>query len=472
MAMRMRLRPEHAVAAMFVSALFMNALDVTVVNVTIPTLVRDFHSTNTSIEWIITGYLLALGVSIPISGWLGDHFGTKRTFLAAVGVFTIGSAACAAAGSIGQLVAFRILQGTGGGMMMPVGFAMLFRAFPPERRARVSQLLVFPIILAPALGPIVGGFFAEKVSWRWIFLINLPVGVAVVVVGALTLREDRQAHPGRFDLPGFALSGGSLALLLFAISQGPGRGWGSTPVVLALVVGAAAFVLMVRVELTRREPMLTLRLLQDRLFRACNGVAGVTFGVFLGFLFVMPLLLQEVRGLSPLESGLTTFPEALGVVITTQIVGRFYPRVGPRRIMMGGLVAMSAFLLSLAFLQVDTSLWVVRVAMFLMGSTMACVLMPQQAATFTTISHEDMGRASAIFNMQRQVCGALGVAVIATVLTSVGGRHPDLGAFRVAFVAGALLALVGLAIANTVSDRDAAPTMGRTGAAADAEAVA
>jgi EmrB/QacA subfamily drug resistance transporter len=469
--MRSRLRPEYAVAAMFVSALFMNALDVTVVNVTIPTLVRDFHSTNTSIEWVITGYLLALGVAIPASGWLGDHFGTKRTFLLAVGVFTFGSVACAAAGSMGQLVGFRVVQGAGGGLMLPVGFAMLFRAFPPERRARVAQLLVFPIVLAPTLGPIIGGFFAEEVSWRWIFLVNLPVGIAVLVVGSLTLHEQRQPHPGRFDVPGFVLSGGSLALLLFAISQGPGRGWGSTPVVFALIVGIGAFALMVRVELTRKEPMLSLRLLKDRLFRSCNEVAGIAYAAFLGFLFVMPLLLQEVRGLSPLESGLTTFPEALGVVFASQLAGRFYPRIGPRRLMMGGLLAMSVFLLMLSALESDTDLWVVRVAMFLMGCTMACVVMPQNAATFTTISDEDMGRASAIFNMQRQVCGALGVAVLATVLTSVGGHHPDLGAFRAAFVAAAVLALFGVAAANTVSDRDAAPTMRQRNTLVEAEAV-
>src|SRR3954462_9348192 len=177
----------------------MNIMDSTVVNVAIPTLGREFDAGNSSVEWVVTAYLLSLAVWIPASGWIGDRIGTKRTFLFSLAVFTIASVLCGAAQSLDQLIAFRVLQGVGGGMMVPVGTAMLFRAFPPSERAKASQVLIVPTVTAPAMGPIVGGLLIEHLSWRWVSLITLPIGVAAFVFGALFLHEPREPRAGRFD---------------------------------------------------------------------------------------------------------------------------------------------------------------------------------------------------------------------------------------------------------------------------------
>src|SRR5882762_7665126 len=215
------------VAAVFVCGMFMDIMDTTIVFVATPPLQRDFHTTTTSIEWVVLGYLLSLAIWIPASGWIGDRIGTKKVFLFALAMFTVASALCGQAHSLNELVAFRVLQGVGGGMLTPVGTAMLFRAFPPIERAKASTVLIIPTVLAPALGPIVGGWLVTDVSWRWIFYVNLPVGV----VG--------------FDLGGFLLSGAGLALVLYALSEGPLKGWRSPIVLSTGAVGLLLFALLV-----------------------------------------------------------------------------------------------------------------------------------------------------------------------------------------------------------------------------------
>src|ERR1700704_6220134 len=195
------------VATVFVCGMFIDILDTTIVNVALPDLGREFHASTTSIEWVVLGYLLSLAVWIPASGWVGDRLGTRRVFLFALAMFTLASALCGQANSLRELVAFRVLQGVGGGMLVPVGTAMLFRAFPPIERAKASTVLIIPTVLAPATGPVVGGWLVTDVSWRWIFYVNLPVGLFGFVIGALFLREYREGKAGRFDVPGFLFSG-------------------------------------------------------------------------------------------------------------------------------------------------------------------------------------------------------------------------------------------------------------------------
>src|SRR6266850_1853679 len=222
-----RVEYKWIVAIVFVSGMFIDILDTTIVNVALPDLGREFHATTASIEWIVLGYVLSLAVFIPASGWIGDRLGTRRVFLFALAMFTLASALCGQAQSLGELVAFRVLQGVGGGMLVPVGTAMLFRAFPPIERAKASTVLIVPTVLAPALGPVLGGWLVTDVSWRWIFYVNLPVGALAFAIGFLFLREEREGHAGRFDLPGFVLSGAGLALVLYALTQGPEKGWRS-----------------------------------------------------------------------------------------------------------------------------------------------------------------------------------------------------------------------------------------------------
>jgi EmrB/QacA subfamily drug resistance transporter len=406
-----------------------------------------------------------------VSGWLGDRFGTKRVFMFAFGAFVAGSLACALAQSIEQLIAFRVLQGVGGGMLTPVGVARLFRAFPPAERAKASTYIMIPTLLAPALGPILGGLLVTHASWRWIFLINVPIGVFGLWFGMRYLREQREPSVGRFDLPGFLLSGAALALVVYALSEGPRQGWSSTPVLVTLLVGLACGVAMVWVETHVDHPMLALRLFANRIFRQCNVVSALSTISFLGLLFVMPLYLQLLRGQSPLTSGLTTFPQAFGVLISSLFAGRLYARIGPRRLMAGGLFM--AGLVIAMFIGIDqhTSLWSIRLMMFARGLCMGFAFVPMQAASYATIAPADNGRASAIFSTQRQVAVSIGVAVLASVLasymslsqppTSPEAIADALTGYRVAFGLATAFALLGALAAWFIRDSDAAPTMVR-----------
>src|SRR5437016_5406336 len=270
------------VAIVFVCGMFMDIMDTTIVFVATPTLAREFHATQSSIEWVVLGYLLSLAIWIPASGWLGDRIGTKKVFLFALATFTLASALCGQAHSLSELVAFRVLQGVGGGMLVPVGTAMLFRAFPPIERAKASTVLIVPTVLAPALGPVLGGWLVTDVSWRWIFYVNLPVGVLAFTIGFFYLREEREGMAGRFDLPGFVLSGGGLALVLYALSRGPDVGWRSAQILATGLVGVAMFVALVVVETRVPHPMLALRLFRERMFRNANIVLTLTYGSFIG----------------------------------------------------------------------------------------------------------------------------------------------------------------------------------------------
>ena len=402
---------------------------------------------------------------MPASGWISDRFGAKRTFLAALALFTTASVLCGLAGSLPTLVAFRVLQGVGGGLLVPVGMAMLFRAFPPADRARASRVLLLPTAIAPASGPVLGGVLVDNLSWHWIFLVNIPIGIAAFVFG-WALLEDQPTGRGRFDLAGFVLSGAGLALVLYALDQGASRGWATGTVVATGLLGLSSLVALVVVELRLDQPMLDLRLLGNRLFRTVNATSFAAYGSFLGVLFLMPLFLQEVRQLSATESGLTTFTEAFGVIIASQIASRLYPRIGPRRLMVGGLAFTAAVSASLALVGLDTDIWLIRLAMFALGLGMGFMIMSQQAAAFAQISPADTANASAIYSMLRQTSSAVGVAVLATVLKvrlPAAGRDAapadQIGAYHAAFLVAAALAAVSVVLAATVRDRDAAATM-------------
>src|SRR5271165_5234698 len=230
MSMTSRVSQKVAVSVVYVAAMFMTIMDGTIVNVALPSIGRTFEVASTSVASISIAFLVSLAVFIPASGWLGDRLGGKRVLLTAVAVFTAASALCGLASSLGELVAFRILQGAGGGMLAPVGMAMLFRAFPPEERIRASAILTVPTTLAPALGPVLGGLLVTDLSWRWVFYVNLPLGAAAFVFGLVFLQSQKQDRPGRFDLPGFLLSGVGLGSLMYGVSEGPNLGWGKPDV--------------------------------------------------------------------------------------------------------------------------------------------------------------------------------------------------------------------------------------------------
>jgi EmrB/QacA subfamily drug resistance transporter len=455
----------------FVAAMFMSIMDITIVNVALPTIGRDFGVTPTAVDAISIAFLVSLAVFIPASGWLGDRFGGKRVLLAAIVVFTAASALCGLASSLEELVAFRVLQGIGGGMLAPVGMAMLFRTFPPAERIRASSILTVPTTLAPALGPVLGGFLVDDLSWRWVFYVNVPIGIAALIFGALFLDHQPEPRPGRFDLAGFLLSGVGFGSLMYGVSEGPSHGWGSGAVLATIAVGVVLLTGMVIVELRTPEPIVALRLLGNRLFRSANGVMVLASVAFLGTLYVVSLYYQDGRGLSALASGLNTFPEAIGVMVGAQLATRvIYPRLGPRRHITLGLTGTAASMALLSLLGADSSLWWARLLMFTLGLSMGQVFVPNQAAAFATISAAATGRASTMFNAVRQLGGAVGVALLTTTIVLIGPTRlsggevvANLSAYRITFLVAAAICLIGLACALSIRDSDAASTIPQRG---------
>jgi EmrB/QacA subfamily drug resistance transporter len=448
-----------AVSAVFVAAMFMNIMDGTVTNVALPTLSRYFAVPAGSVSGVVTAYLVTLAVAMPASGWIGDRFGGRNVLLAAITVFTAASALCGLAGSLPELVAFRALQGLGGGTLVPVGMTMITRAFPPAERIRANQVLIIPTLLAPALGPVIGGALVDGLSWRWIFYVNLPVGIAAVLVGLLFLPAGSEHPAGRFDLPGFLLAAAGFPLLMFALSSGATSGWASARVLGTGAGGLALLAAFIGTEQRVPEPMLRLRLYSGRLYRVTSLQLVFAGGGFMGTLFLVPLLLQNGLGFSAIHSGLSTFTEALGGMTGTQVTSRLYKRVGPRRLMAAGMGGAVTAIGLMALAGPSDAFWMIPLLMFFTGCSFGFAMSPSQTANMALITAAETGHASTLVNTVRQAGGAAGVALLGTVIAATGAGAADLAGYHLSFVVAACLMAVGVIVSLFVNDADAAPTM-------------
>jgi EmrB/QacA subfamily drug resistance transporter len=466
---KVTVRPKFVVSVVFVSAMFMSIMDATVVNVALPTLSRFFGVPLASVSGVVTAYLVTLAVSMPASGWLGDKFGARTVMLGAIGLFTVASALCGVATSLPELIGFRVLQGIGSGIFVPVGMAMTFRTFPPAERIKVSRYLTVPTLIAPASGPVIGGALVSGLSWRWIFYVNVPVGAAVLIFGLLFLPRGSEYRAGRFDLPGFLLAATGFPLLMFALSSGATDGWTSTTVVGTAVPGLAALTAFVMTELRTVQPMLELRVLHDRLFRTTTMQLTAAGAGFFGTLFAVPLLLQDGLGFTALHSGLSTFTEAIGGMTGIQVTSRVYKKVGPRRLMMAGITATVVTIGAMALAGPSTAPWLIPVLMYLTGFGFGFATSPATTANMTTVSAAQTGHASTLVNTLRQAGGAAGVAILGTVLTMSRATSRDLAGFHLVFAVAAALMLVALLLSARVKDADAAASM-RDGGPGDSAA--
>lgn len=460
---------KYVVATVYVSAMILNSLDATIINVTLSTLGREFGVPASEIESVIVAYLISLAVVMPASGWLSDKFGPRNVFLVALGIYTFTSVLCGFAQSLEQLVFFRILQGMGGGLLVPVGMALLFRTFPPSERIGVGRILMFATILGPALGPLVGGAILQVATWPWTFWVKVPISAAALLFGWRYLVEEAQdVDASDLDWLGFLLSGSGLGLVMYAMLQGPDVGWSNPRILTAGMVGISLLTTLVWHQLRAKQPMVNLRLFSDRLLAACARVSFFASAGFLGTLFLVPLYLQDVRGFTPLQAGLATMPEAIGVVISTQLVAKIYPRVGPRRLMAGSLFFVAFTIVLLSRMNTETPMWQVQAIMFGLGFGMAGIFLPNQAASMATIPREKLSGASMLFTVQRQVASALGVAVLSTVLSLIGilrsNGESNPQAWQTAFMVAAGLSLIGAFMGLLVPDEDAAETMKPKGA--------
>ena len=470
------------VATAFVLGLFLEILDMTVLNTALPILGEHFRADTAQLQWLITAYLVSLAGFIPASGWVADRFGDKRTFLFALAVYTGANLWAGTAGSINELIAARVTQGIGGGLLTPVGTAMLFRAFPPNERARASAMLAIPTTLAPMLGPVLGGWLADNISWRWVFFLKVPIGVIGLVFSALVLKPGERTATGRFDVLGFLTGGGGLATLLVGLERGAREGWSDTTTLVLVGIGVALGAVFIVTESRVASPMLDLRLLRDRMFALGNVLMLPAAGASMGAMFVIPILVQTQRGLSATESGLLTAFQAIGMLAVLPFTNRLFMRFGPRRLLIGGFTVIAASQFAMMALGPSTSLNLIRGSMLLMGFAGGLVMVPLQAATFSQISFAATARASALFSTARQVAASVGVAMIATTLTvrtsqrlgaldqgatSAATTAAQFGAYHDVFLVSGLIGLFGVALALLIRDADAAASRAPAATTAD-----
>ncbi|MBA8825273.1 EmrB/QacA subfamily drug resistance transporter [Saccharopolyspora lacisalsi] len=447
--------PKVAVCVVYVAAMFMNGMDATIVNVALPTISDSFAVTPSAASAVNVAYLVSLAVCIPMSGWLGDRFGTKRTFLAAFGAFVVASALCGAAQDLTQLTLARLLQGAGGGVMSPVALTMLFRAYPAEERVRISRVLILPTAVAPALGPVLGGLFVEHLTWRWGFYVNVPVGVLALVFGAFTLAEHVESGNKRFDLLGFALAAPGLGLVMYALETVGHRGLFAPDVWGFALAGLVCLGVLVFSQLRIRDPMLELGLFTDANFRRGSILLCLCMVGFLGTLYAFTLMYQTALGASAWETGLVTLPKAVGLMAASQVVTRLHPKVGPRGIIAAAMFGAAVSFALMNTVHADTPLWMVGGIQLASGFFVGAASIELQVVAFTTISHSETGGASTLFNVQRQVGSALGVALIAGVLAvvgtstldSAGNPVPNLAAYHAGMLVAAGFALVCVPLA-------------------------
>ncbi|OWT49618.1 MDR family MFS transporter [Bacillus sp. K2I17] len=457
--MKAKINPKVVVSIVYITAMFMAAMDATIVNVALQTISKELQVPPSAMGTVNVGYLVSLAVFLPISGWLGDRFGTKRVFLTALFVFTTASALCGIANDITSLNLFRIMQGAGGGLLTPVGMAMLFRTFSPEERPKISRFIVLPIAVAPAVGPIIGGFFVDQMSWRWAFYINLPFGIVALLFGLLFLKEHIEKSAGRFDSLGFVLSAPGFAMLIYALSQGPSKGWASE-IISTGIAGIVFITLFIIVELRVKQPMLDLRLLKEPVFRKMSLISLFSSAGLLGMLFVFPLMYQNVIGVSALESGLTTFPEAIGLMISSQIVPWSYKKLGARKVISIGLICTAIIFVLLSFVNHDTNPWQIRALLFGIGIFLGQSVGAVQFSAFNNITPPSMGRATTIFNVQNRLGSAIGVAVLASILAGFGNNsvqnnaQSDFLPYQAALIGSAIFLLVALLFSLRISDKE------------------
>jgi EmrB/QacA subfamily drug resistance transporter len=419
----------------------MVVVDTTVTIVAVPAVVADLGSTLPAVQWVTTGYLLGVVAVTPVAGWAVARFGARRVYLTALATFTLASALAGLAGDVGSLVACRVLQGLGGGLLNPVGQAIGLRLVPREARGRLMSLLGLPLVVGPVLGPPLGGWLVDVASWRWIFLINVPVGVAAVVLCRLLLpRRSADGAAPPMDWTGLAqLSGGGTLLVLGCTLVGE-TGSPTWPVAAVLGVGlllAAAFVVR---ALRVPAPLVDLRLLRHRPL-AVGGAVLVCFGAaYFGAMGVLPVFVQGVRGDTAALAGTVTVPMALAVGLTLQVATRLVDRVPPRRIVLTGvclgLLGCAALLLATV---ADAPYPLVAAAAAVLGVGSGATLMPTMTVALRDLEGGDTPRGTTLLALAQQVAGALGVAVVATTLTLlVSARVPGLAAAGEGGVAGML----------------------------------
>jgi EmrB/QacA subfamily drug resistance transporter len=402
---------------------FLSLLNQTTVNIGLPKILTTFNVDVQQGHWVVTGYMIALAVVIPISGFLAEKIGTKRLYMITLALFVVGSALCSLAWDLPSLIVFRILQGLGGGMLQPLGLAIVYSLLTPLERPRFMAVLGLPTLVAPLLGPVAGGYLVEYVNWHAMFTFNIPIGLAGLVFAAVALRESPVRRRAPLDVPGFVLSTLAFPALLLGFTYGARDGWTAPTAVLFLAVGAAALVAWIAVELTQPEPMLDLRLFASGIFSLCVGLNFVIQLSLFGTQLLLPLFLQTAQGVGALEAGLILMPQGVASFLSMIVAGRLYNRLGPRPLVLFGIGLMATTTWQLGHVSLESSHATITWLAVARGFALGFCFMPIQTAAFNTVVQRQTARATALYNGLLRTFASFSTAFLSTVLATRSQFH-------------------------------------------------
>jgi EmrB/QacA subfamily drug resistance transporter len=409
------------VCGVVILGMIMSILDTTIVNVALHTLSHDLHSPLSQVQWVITGYLLSLAAVIPVTGWAARRFGAKQVYMTSLVLFTAGSALCGLANSTTSLVAFRVLQGAGGGMIMPVAMMIMAQVAGPQRMGRVMGYVSMPAMIAPILGPVVGGLILENLHWSWIFFVNVPIGLVAFVLGWRMLPHTDSGEAGSLDVVGLALLPAGFAAFIYGISElGSGSALGSGKVIVPCILGVVLIVAFCFHALRVERPLLDIRMYANRVFA---GAAFTNFGLgaaLFGAMILVPLYYQEVRGQSVINTGLLTGPQGIGALIAMPLASRLTQRFSGGRVAMAGVSLLCISTVPFTFIGANTSIVAISLVLVVRGLSIGLCFMPAMSAAFSAMRPDQISDATPQINALQRTGGAIGTAVLAVVLQRAG----------------------------------------------------
>jgi EmrB/QacA subfamily drug resistance transporter len=422
------------IAGVVVLGAIMSILDVTVVSVALPTFQTTFDASYATVAWTMTAYTLALATVIPVTGWAADRFGTKRLYMLALTLFLLGSIACGLAWSIESLIAFRVLQGLGGGMLMPLGMTIMTHAAGPHRIGRVMAVLGVPMLLGPIFGPILGGWLIESYSWHWIFFINVPIGIVALIAAWRVLAKDSPTPSESFDVVGMLLLSPGLALFLFGVSSIPEEGTiSSARVLIAVIVGLLLMTGFVFHALRRKDhPLIDLHLFKRKQLSVSVITMSLFAIAFFGAMLLLPTYFIQVRGESTLAAGLLLAPQGLGAMLTMPIAGRLTDKMGPGKFVITGLLLILCGMFVFTQITATTPIPLLIGALFVNGLGMGMTMMPIMTAALATLRHAEVARGSTLMNIVQQSAASIGTATMSVILTNQFLNKPALQAAQAA----------------------------------------